>query len=410
MVRRLRWQFISVSLSALFVAIVLVQVFVICLVRSNIASFSDKMMDEIVARKGMITEEIINSDIQSTDKDLARTLYKTGYLVGWLDAEGNISEVDITHIRFSSEEDMSTLISAIWGKKNNGYVEYNDSTYAYRYVEIDGRYLFIIVDISSRAELVSSLMTYMLLVSIIIVVIYFFLIIAYSAKVVRPHEEAQERQKRFITNASHELKTPLAVIRANTDMLEMLHGENKWVESTTRQIDRMNRLIAELVSLARLEEKGTLELKEVDLSAIVAEATENFEPVIHGKGKRFSSEIERDICIKGEERTLVELAGILLDNAAKYCDDNGLVDVKLRKIGKKAELIVSNTYMEGKGVDYHKFFERFYREDESHHSGKKGYGIGLAIAKQICEKLGGSLTVSYREDTIYFVVSFVAVR
>ncbi len=410
MVRKLRWQFISVSLSALFFAIVLVQSFVIIMTRSNIESLGNRIIEEIIRRKGVIDVSIIDNDIRKEDEELARILYNTRYLIGWLEESEDGIQFEVTNTTFLNSSVIEDIALEVWGTKSEGNMEHHGLTYAYRYEEVEGRYLFVIVDISSRIELVSSLTGYMLMVGIIIMLFYFFLIVAYSRKIVRPYEEAQEKQKRFITNASHELKTPLAVIQANTDMLEMMHGSNKWVESNIRQIERMNRLVAELVSLVRLEEKGEITLNEVGISSIVTEACDNFEQVIKGKGKDFHSEVENGIYIKGEEKSMVELVDILLDNASKYCDEGGRVDLKLSKSGKKMQLVVSNTYAEGKGVDYNKFFERFYREDTSHNSSKKGYGIGLAIAKQICEKLGGTLNVSYKEDTIHFIVGFGVIK
>ena len=139
---------------------------------------------------------------------------------------------------------------------------------------------------------------------------------------------------------------------------------------------------------------------------MISETAEPFRSVIESTGRNFDCQIEQDIHIQGEKRTIQQIASILLDNAAKYCDEEGAVSVRLIRKSKGAQLNVANTYREGNNVDTSRFFERFYREDESHHSGKSGFGIGLSMAKEMTERLKGKLEVSYEGDTIIFSAIF----
>jgi len=164
--------------------------------------------------------------------------------------------------------------------------------------------------------------------------------------------------------------------------------------------------IEDLVVLTRLDEMKESELTDVDLSAVVAESSEPFRSVAENDGKRFNVDIAPDIRIKGDKRGLQQIVSILLDNAVKYCDANGAITVKFesRARGKGAKIVISNTYVDGKDVDTSRFFERFYRQDESHNSEKSGFGIGLSMAKEITERMKGKLRVNYSGDTISFTV------
>ena len=226
----------------------------------------------------------------------------------------------------------------------------------------------------------------------------------YSRNLVQPFIENDEKQKRFITNASHESKTPLAVISANTEMTEAVGGKTKWTESTRRQVGKLQTLIEDLVVLSRLDEMRDLPLTEMDLSALTTETVESLRDVIEGSGRQLIVDIAPGLWGKVERRSFQQLVSILLDNASKYCDENGKVEVKLvpQKRGKGVGLTISNTYAEGKNVDYSRFFERFYREDASHNSAKAGFGIGLSMGKEIVGRLDGKIKVSYADDVISF--------
>ena len=270
----------------------------------------------------------------------------------------------------------------------------------------DGTTLVVIADSTSRYGLSRLIILYMAGLWLIILVLFILFMSHYSKKLVRPFVENDEKQKRFITNASHELKTPLAVISANNEMAEAISGKTKWTESTSRQVKRLQSLIENLVVLTRLDEMKEISLTDIDLSSVISETAEPFRSVIESTGRKFDCQIEQDIHIQGEKRTIQQIASILLDNAAKYCDEEGAVSVRLIRKSKGAQLNVANTYREGNNVDTSRFFERFYREDESHHSGKSGFGIGLSMAKEMTERLKGKLEVSYEGDTIIFSAIF----
>ncbi len=175
--------------------------------------------------------------------------------------------------------------------------------------------------------------------------IFFVIIVsALSGIVIRPFIRNYEKQRRFITNAGHELKTPLAIISANTELQELMTGENEWTKSTNDQVARLTTLINSLVALSRLEEQPDIVLQDVDFSYITEDAAEDFKGPVVRDGKSFVMDITPDIHVKAEEKSLFELVTLLVDNANKYCDPEGTVTVRLRQIGrtrKRSRLEVS---------------------------------------------------------------------
>ena len=228
---------------------------------------------------------------------------------------------------------------------------------------------------------------------------------ALSFHMIQPEIRNARLQKQFITNASHELKTPLAVIRANTELEQMINGENEWNTSTLRQVDRMNGLIANLVMIARAEEKENAgEMALLDVSKLIRETADTFRPVAAQDEKTFETDIPEGISKVCEESDIRHLSSVLIDNAIKYCDPSGTVRVTLSSVsrGRQIRLCVSNSYSDGRDTDYSRFFGRFYRQDESHNADRGGYGIGLSIAETLVNKYHGSIDASWKDGTITF--------
>ncbi len=239
--------------------------------------------------------------------------------------------------------------------------------------------------------------------------ITFFLVRHFSEAAIRPEIEASMRQKEFITNASHELKTPLAVIRANTEMQEVLSGENEWTQSTLRQVDHLNGLIQNLVMITKSQEKeNKSELSSINVSKAVNESIDPYELLASQTGRTIERNITPDIMLTADESKIRQLATILIDNAIKYCDEGGKIRVFLenQKSGFKSggiRLTVSNDYADGATTDYSRFFDRFYREDQSHNQDKGGYGIGLSIAESITRQYRGSIDAKWENGMISFI-------
>ncbi len=337
------------------------------------------------------------------------TLFQYRYFSAVIDKDGNITSLNSSSISDLTDKQVESYLTKInKSGDTSGDFRYNNHTYSYLVTdESDDSKLIVVLDSTNQVEENMRLVHLSLWMSGVIFAFFVLMVSIFSGRVIEPFIRNYERQRRFITNAGHELKTPLAIISANNELVEMMNGESEWTKSTNDQVERLTGLINSLVAMARLEEQPEVVLTDLNFSAIAEDAAEDFKGLVIKDGKQFVMEIQPDIHVKAEEKSLFELVTLLVDNANKYCDAGGTVSVKLSKANRlsKARLEISNTYAEGKNVDYSKFFERFYREDESHNNKKSGYGIGLSMAQTMVKLFKGSISVSYSGDTITFLVS-----
>lgn len=245
-----------------------------------------------------------------------------------------------------------------------------------------------------------------ILICLLGLVITFFLMKKFSNRAIQPEMENSRRQKEFVTNASHELKTPLAVIRTNTEMMEILQGKSEWTRSTIKQVDHLNGLIQNLVMIARSQEReDRRELSEISVSKAIAETIDPYEQLAIQSGLKICRDIEDNVRIVADESKIRQLTTLLIDNALKYCDEEGMVQVSLHSLknSKGIQLVIANSYAKGEDIDYSRFFDRFYREDPSHNIDKGGYGIGLSIAESICRQYEGNIYAKWKAGSIWFV-------
>ena len=267
--------------------------------------------------------------------------------------------------------------------------------------------LFALTDKSAEIDMLKKLTRITVIVGLISVIVLSAVAFYLSGLIVKPIQETFDKQKQFISDASHELKTPLTVISANADVLEGEIGDNKWLNYIQDQADRMNVLVNDLLSLTRLENSNTQFIQtEFDLSRAIVNTALPFECKAFETNKNFVLNIEDDIKITGSEQHIKQMAAIFIDNALKYSKDGGTVRVSLTKENDKTVFYVYNTGSGVKEEDKDKIFERFYRSDESRNRATGGYGLGLAIAKSIIDKHKFKVNVENVEGkSICFVVT-----
>ncbi|EFU76362.1 ATPase/histidine kinase/DNA gyrase B/HSP90 domain protein [Lachnoanaerobaculum saburreum DSM 3986] len=375
----------------------------------------NKILDLLSKNNGVLPDEEVVEKIlgRKTNPDI---IVQYRYFSAYVDSTNKVITMNTEHIANLSETDVIFYIRKILSGKNRygNFTTTDGQKFAYKLsLHEDDSKLIVVLDTTSYIEDRADLIDTSVFIFFSNLVFFIIIFVIFSGKVMMPFMENYRNQKAFITNAGHELKTPLAIISANNELCEMIGGENEWTKSTKEQVERMTDLINRLVVLARFEEKSEeksdVAEKNINFSDIVTKSANSFKSMAIKGGKNFESNIQKNLCISGDDGAIYELVNILIDNANKYCDDGGTVGVGLLQHGitfKKAKLVVYNTYKSGKGVDYSRFFERFYREDKSHNSNVSGYGVGLSIAGNIVKRHKGKIHISYKNDTIYFNVYF----
>ena len=288
------------------------------------------------------------------------------------------------------------VIEAIKVGKTSGFIG------SYRFLKVESNVGNLILFLNCQRELDSfeSFLKNSILISFVVIVSVLILVILVSKKVIAPIQETYIKQKQFITGASHELKTPLAIISSNADVLEMEHGDSKWTNNIHNQVDRLTSLVNSLVVFSRMEEKDTVERTSFDLSDALKSRIEDFSELADFQKRYLITDIDANLSYYGEQASIVQLMDILLENAIKYAPEGGDILITLKKNRRNAIMKISNKAEVKKG-DLSKVFDRFYRLDESRNSAIKGYGIGLSMALLIVEKHKELIKAYAPEDGIF---------
>ena len=330
--------------------------------------------------------------------------YSTRYFAVLYDASDEVEDVIVNHMA-SVNSETAVELAAQARKRVFRFGSFGDYYYLNTARQEEGR-IVVYLDSTSQIFMNRRILYISLIFLCLGSLIAFLLMRILVGRLIKPEIRNAELQKQFLTNASHELKTPLAVIRANTELLEMSNGENEWTQATLRQVDRLQGLVENLVKITRAQELDAGKKRSrIDVSPIVRETAEAFRTVAEKEGKTLTVDVPDGIRYLCDEGDIRQLTSLLTDNAIKYCDADGTVKVQAVSPGRRnrsMHLIVSNSFAEGKGIDYDRFFERFYRADESHNTEKGGYGIGLSIAEHLATSYKGSISVSWDEGIITF--------
>lgn len=316
--------------------------------------------------------------------------FESRYFIVTLDSEGNVTDTNTGKIAAVDKDTAEEYAEKVWEySKAHGFL----ASYRYIKTEEEGSTQIIFLDCTRSLNTFEAFLVTSLAVAVAGMAAFLILVIVLSKKIVRPVSEAYEKQKRFITDAGHEIKTPLTVIDADTEVLEMECGENEWLSDIRKQTVKLKDLTNSLIYLSKMEESRD-EVQKIDfpISDLVEETAGSFEALAVTQNKTFDLEVEPMLTYCGEEKSIQRLVSILLDNALKYSPEGGKISVKFGKVGKNLQLRVYNTAERVDQKNISHMFDRFYRFDESRNSETGGYGIGLSIAKAIVESHKGKIT------------------
>ena len=318
--------------------------------------------------------------------------YMTRFFVVRFDKDGKTSAVGMDYIAAIDSFDAVEYGHRVMRRSNDrGYID------AFRYLKSEkgDETTIIFLNASKEQQSMKSVLILTIVVSAVSLAIVFVLVELFAGRAIRPIANNIKMQKQFITDASHELKTPLTSISTSLDVIEMEHGEDEWTENVRNQTGRMSKLVSELVTLSRLDEDMPLPDKEnFSLSNLGWEIVEIYENQAKAKNKKFSAEIEEDVDLYGDKNSIGQMFSVLLDNAIRYSDENGEIRFSIFKKKNKVHIEVFNTCHYDTPPDTNRLFDRFYRPDESRSRETGGTGVGLSIAKAVALAHGGEISAS----------------
>ena len=329
------------------------------------------------------------------------TAFETRYFIVELTAQKEIKSVNLEHIAALDRRTVVDTVSRIIESgTEHGYADH------YRFGVFPneaGERTIIVLDCFLQLQSANNMLRITISIFLACILIVFVLLLFLSKWAIRPFADNLERQRQFVTDASHELKTPLAILSADMGLLEDAYGKDKWLESAQTQIVRLDRLIRNLVELARTEEtirENTA--ASFSVSEVARASADAFQPLAEADGKTLIAEIRDGMTLKGVQDNFFRLFSILLDNAVKYCDPGGTIRLDVSQRGRNICISISNPCSGVDTAQLPRYFDRFFRADSSRDRSTGGYGIGLSTAKAIVTRHRGRISNRYAAGIITF--------
>ena len=425
MIRKLRKKFIVAAIVAVILVLLVLIGAINVLNYSSLVADADDTLQILADNKGSFPRQMLREQDRPSDQGMPSDMplpagerdgagfefrggnrelaYQTRYFVAFFASDSCLVSVNLDNLVSLTEDEAASLAQSVYTVgKAKGFA----NGYRWCRTVCDGETMLLFLNCERELSTFRSFLYASIGISLAGTLAVFLLLLLLSGRIVRPIAESYEKQKRFITDAGHELKTPITIIRADADVLQAeMDEESEWITDIRRQTQRLAELTSELVYLSKMEEEDpALSMQELSLSELVEETAQSFQALARSKSKTFSASVDPDLTVKGDEKALAKLVSILLDNAMKYSPEGGSVKLTLEKVGKNAQLVVKNSTLPMRKGNADRLFERFAREDSSRNSQSGGFGLGLAIAKAVTEAHKGKIHAE-SEDGVSLTVA-----
>ena len=407
MINKLKRKFLIIGTVFMFILMTLLVTIMNFVNYCGVAAEADRTLDVLAQHVFPFSEEKESSfDPEQLDGFVPRGMspeipYESRFFAVSVSSDGEIAESDLSRIVSVDEDSAKDYIGkALGNNSDRGFI----GQFRYYKTSDENGTRILFLDCGRKLSSFMNFLWISVFVGLggcIVIFIAFFLT---AGKIVAPIAESYEKQKRFISDAGHEIKTPLTIINANVDLLE-LDGENEELTDIRQQTKRLTELTNNLVLLSKMEEsEHTLQKIDFPLSDFVVETAGTFRAVAAANDISFDVSVMPDITLSGSPDMIRQLVSVLLDNAVKYSPKGGRITIELKTHKKAAILSVSNISVEEiKKDDLSHIFDRFYRTDLSRNSETGGHGIGLSIAKAITEAHGGNISASTKNGNDFLI-------
>ena len=397
MIQRIKIRFIAVAMAALFVLLAMIVTGMNIVNYNSIVRDADIKLELLSQNKGRFPEFDPDKRWPIPSGMTPETPYELRYFSVLLTKTGELVQTDISRIKaIDNASAVEYATKALNEPSRNAFI----GNYRFALVTEGNSVRITFLDCSREVFSFRSFLISSICMALVGYLAFFFVILFFSNRITKPVTESYEKQKRFITDAGHEIKTPLAIIKADVDVLEMEYGENEWLDGIQAQVKRLAALTNDLVYLSRMEETETnLQMIEFPISDVISETAQAFHAVAQTQGKDFHCDVEPMLSMTGNEKSIRQLMNILLDNAMKYSPEGGYVSLSVRAQNHHLYLSVFNTTrdpLDKQNLPH--IFERFYRMDSSRSSQTGGYGIGLSVAKAIVSAHNGKITATSADE------------
>lgn len=400
MIGSLRRKFISISMISIFIVFSCIFISLMVFTKIQTNRSVDMLVDTISSNDGVFpkfdpSKQRMLVQMPYSDVITEETQFSTRFFSVWLDDEKQIVNTNMDSVSTITEQDVEDYTDKVLKRgKERGWI----GDYRYRIMDTEDGTTVVFVNGNTYNNTSNRLLFTALLVLLGSASLILILTVVVSKRAVRPVAESYEKQRQFITDANHELKTPLTLILSNLDIVESELGKNEWLDDIRSEGERMGLLINQLVTLSRMDEStDSVMREEFNLSSAVADTVSEFESLAEERGHTLTSSISPSVYYYGDESLIRRLTAILLDNAIKYCDAGGNIQLSLT-FRRHPVLTVENTYQDVDKLELNRLFDRFYRADKAR-TFSGSFGIGLSIAQSIVKSHKGNIA-AYRKSGI----------
>ncbi len=405
MIKRLKRKFIILAMTALFVLLAVIVSGMNILNYNSVIQESDTILDILSKNKGDFPEMVGPPGNNMPQGMSPEVQYESRYFSVFINSSGELMRAEIDKI---ASVDVETAIDyanqVLEDGSTSGFIG------EYRYIvnnEFNGARITFL-DCGRKLNAFYRFLYTSIGMSLVGLIVVYIVLVIVGGRIIKPIAISYEKQKQFITDAGHELKTPLTIINANVDILEMEIGEeNECLIDIKQQSDRLKSLTENLVMLARMEEQeSSIQKIEFPISEIVEDMAHAFNNLALQQKKKLEWDIQPLLSLNGNEKSISQLVSILLDNSLKYSIEGGEIKLKLKKQGKEIRLSVENETLENIGDEQLKYvFDRFYRTDASRNSETGGHGIGLSVAKAIVSSHDGKINATMKNGNTFVITA-----
>lgn len=394
MFRKVRKKFVIVAVCSVFIVMLCILGTINIVNYTKVVNNADEIIDILKEGNG----EFGNFPGQDFSPEMP---FSTRYFTVTLAPDGKVVRMNLNKIVSVSVEEAASYATELFAKgKASGF--YGNFRYGVLSMHT-GETMYLFVDCFVELESFNNFLLASIVIGSVGVAVVFVLVFIFSGRIMKPVAESYRKQKQFITDAGHEIKTPLTVIGANTELIEMLSGESEWTKGIKEQIERLKNLTEKLIFLAKTEEQTNISMFEFSLTDAVRETIQSFAAVAASRNISLTTDIQNDLCYIGNEEMIRQLVSLLTDNALKYTDGD-TVAVTLRAENGKRILETRNRASYMRDGSLNGVFERFARGDSSRNSQTGGHGIGLSVSKAIVEAHKGKIKGECRSGIVTFTV------
>lgn len=409
MIRRLRWKFIIIAMCSLVLVLTLIMTAINVLSYHNMVDRADRTLDNISQNHGRLPVAPTHPSFPGFNhfhEKIMEVPYESRFFSVTFSKKGDEVSVITDNITAVDKENALKMVGYVLEEnEERGFL----GSYRYLVDENETHVRVILLDCTGVLTANRNFRVISISISAVGLVIVFLLLFFLSKLVTKPVSESIEKQKRFITDAGHELKTPITVIDADAELIEMENGESEWVTDIKGQTKRLAALTNDLILLSRMEEESfVLPHIEFPISDVVQDRASSFTSIYKKNDKNLDICIEKMLTVKGDEKAISQLVSILLDNAVKYSAEGDTVSLTLKRQGKSVVLSVSNSAENITAEQCDRLFDRFWRGDKSRSGG--GYGLGLSVARAIVLSHKGKISASVNQDGRLEITAVLPVR